>query len=85
LRRIETPAMVTAVRRYTVILTPDSEAGGFVVSVPALPGCVTEGDTTEEALANARDLIRLYITDLETHGESVPEEARQPALAVVEV
>lgn len=77
--------MVATGRRYTVVLTPDSEEGGYVVSVPALPGCVTEGDTVEEALANAQDLIRLFIEDLEAHGEPVPEETQQPELAVLEV
>jgi len=77
--------MVTTTRRYTVILAPDQEDGGYVVSVPALPGCVTEGDTIEEAMANARDLVRLYIQDLEEHGEPVPQETQQPELAVVEV
>ena len=39
-------------RRYTVLLQPDPEEGGYTVTVPALPGCVTEGDTLEEALEN---------------------------------
>jgi len=43
--------------RYTVILEKDSEEGGYTVSVPALPGCVTEGDTIEEALAMAKEAI----------------------------
>jgi predicted RNase H-like HicB family nuclease len=71
--------------RCTVLLASDPEEGGYVVSVPALPGCLTEGDTVEEALVNAQDLIRLYIQDLEAHGEHVPEETQQPELAVVEV
>jgi predicted RNase H-like HicB family nuclease len=38
----------------TVILIPDQEVGGYTVEVPSLPRCITEGDTVEEALANAR-------------------------------
>jgi antitoxin HicB len=77
--------MAATVRRYSVVLAPDREEGGFVASVPALPGCVTEGDTRDEALANVRDLIQLYIEDLEAHGEPVPEETDQPQLLLVEV
>ena len=39
-----------------MVLDPDEE-GGYTVTVPALPGCVTEGDTREEALANIREAI----------------------------
>ena len=42
--------------RYTVLLEPE-EDGGCVVSVPALPGCISQGDTREEALANIREAI----------------------------
>ena len=51
-------------KRYTVLLTPDAEAGGYAVTVPTLPGCVTEGDTLEEALENTKDAIALYLKDL---------------------
>ena len=74
-----------AMRRYTVMLLPDSEDGGYTVIVPALPGCVTEGDNIEEALENARDAIRLYLDDLEAEGEPIPVESAPPELAAVEV
>jgi predicted RNase H-like HicB family nuclease len=73
------------VRRYTVVLAPDPDAGGYTVSVPALPGCVTEGDTLEEALTNAKDAIQVYLEDLEASGEPIPEERERPELALVEV
>ena len=47
--------------RYTVVLEPDEEGQGYTVRVPALPGCVTEGRTREEALANAREAITGFI------------------------
>jgi predicted RNase H-like HicB family nuclease len=72
-------------RRYTVILTPEREEGGYSVSVPALPGCYTQGETVEEALNNARDAISLYLEDVIASGEPVPEEAAPPELATVEV
>ena len=59
---------------YTIILDPDPEDGGFTVTVPALPGCITEGDTREEALANAREAILLYIESLLADGEPIPED-----------
>ena len=43
--------------RLTVVLTPDEEDGGFVAECPAIPGCVSEGDTLEEALENVREAI----------------------------
>ena len=51
---------------YTVLFTPDEEVGGFTVEVPALPGCLTEGDTLAEAKINAKEAIELY---LETFAE----------------
>lgn len=54
-------------RRYTLLLIPDSEEGGYTVRVPALPGLTTEGDTLEEAIANARDAIAVWITDFCTN------------------
>jgi predicted RNase H-like HicB family nuclease len=65
-------------------LLPDPEDGGYTVTVPTLPGCITEGDSFEEALAHARDAIRLYLADVEAAGDPVPEEVAPPALATVE-
>jgi len=57
-----------------VILIPDPEIGGYVVEVPSLPGCFTQGDTVDEALANAREAIDLHIESMRAHGEEVPED-----------
>jgi antitoxin HicB len=59
---------------YTVILEREAD-GGYVVTVPALPGCVTQGDTREEALRNVREAIELYIEDCREAGDPVPQEA----------
>ena len=72
-------------RRYSILLIPDPEDGGYTATVPALPGCVTEGDTLEEVLENIRDAIRLYLEDVEASGEQVPVEVASPQLATVEV
>jgi antitoxin HicB len=76
-----------AVRRYTVVLTPDEEDGGYTVTVPAISGCFTEGDTVEEALENARDVIRLFLEELVASGQAIPGESRliEPTLALVDV
>ena len=62
--------------KCTVILERD-EDGYFVASVPALPGCFTQGKTLEEVMANIKEAIELYIKDLKEHGEEVPEDTTQ--------
>ncbi len=60
---------------YTVVLETERE-GGFVVSVPALPGCFTQGDSRAEALKNAREAITAYIEELRARGDDIPIEVR---------
>ena len=55
--------------RLKVILEPSDE-GGYTVSVPALPGCISEGDSRDEALQNIREAIELYLEV----DDSVPSE-----------
>ena len=70
---------------YTVLLTPDQEEGGYVVTVPALPGCVTQGDTLEDALQRVREAIQCHIEGLQADGLPIPQEQESPALVKVEV
>ncbi|PIT84725.1 hypothetical protein COU37_02150 [Candidatus Micrarchaeota archaeon CG10_big_fil_rev_8_21_14_0_10_45_29] len=56
--------------KYSVVLKEDKEDGGYVAIVPELPGCISDGDTKEEALKNIRDAIRLYL-------ESIANETRK--------
>ena len=72
-------------RRYTVLLIEDPDVGGYTAIVPALPECVTEGDTVEEVLCRARELIRGHIESRSASGEAVPEEPVAIRLASVEV
>lgn len=46
--------------KLKIVLEP-TEEGGFTVTVPVLPGCISEGETREEALANIREAIELYL------------------------
>jgi len=57
---------------YTVILQREND-GGYVVTVPVLPGCVSQGDTREEALRNIREAIEVYVEDCRAAGDPVPE------------
>lgn len=50
--------------RFKVVLEPSDE-GGFTVYVPSLPGCVSEGESEQEALANIREAIALYLEPVE--------------------
>ena len=52
----------------TVVLEP-SDDGGFTAVVPSLPGCISEGDTREEAVANIREAIELYLSPVDDDRE----------------
>jgi predicted RNase H-like HicB family nuclease len=60
--------------RYTVILEQEKD-GGYVAIAPALPGCISQGDNRDEALANIREAISLYLEDCREAGDPVPTEA----------
>jgi predicted RNase H-like HicB family nuclease len=70
---------------YTILLEPDSDLGGYTVTVPALPGCVTQGETLEEAITMAKDAIRLFIETLIDAGEQVPLEDEHPQTITISV
>jgi len=59
--------------RYTVILQKE-EDGGYVATVPVLPGCVSQGNTRDEALKNVEEAIEVYLQDVRAAGENVPVE-----------
>jgi len=61
--------------QFTVFLHPQPE-GGYTVLVPALPEVVTEGDTREEALANAREAIELVLEMYRDDGRDIPDDVR---------
>lgn len=68
--------------QFTVIVERD-EDGLFVVSVPALPGCHTQGETYDESLKNIREAIRLYIDALRDLGEPIPVEVGTTKVRVI--
>jgi len=65
-----------------VILEVEPE-GGYHVSCPSLPGCHSQGETIDEALANIREAIELYIEDLVENGEVVPEDSLDRVIVVI--
>lgn len=60
---------------FSVIYEAASE-GGYVVYVPVLPGCHTQGETLEEAERNIREAISVYLESLLSHKERLPQETR---------
>jgi len=60
---------------FTVFFEPAAE-GGYVVTCPALPGLVTEGDTLAEARKMARDAIRAYLESLRKDGQAIPNDPK---------
>ena len=68
--------------RYTVLVA--AEDGAYVVRVPALPGCFTQGRTVDEALTRAREAIAGHVAALRDLGEPVPVESAPPIVASVD-
>ena len=61
--------------QYTYKLHLQKEAeGGFTVIIPSLPGCITMGDTLEEAVEMAKEAIELYIEELKDRGLEIPDD-----------
>ncbi|MFC2045955.1 type II toxin-antitoxin system HicB family antitoxin [Chloroflexota bacterium] len=61
---------------FKVLLEPDQEVGGYVVSCPALPGCYTQGDTIDEALENAKEAILLCLEDMVAQQQPIPDVSK---------
>ena len=61
---------------FKVLLESDADAGGYVVSCPALPGCYTQGDTIDEALENIEEAILLCLEDMMAQNEPIPDMSK---------
>lgn len=70
--------------KYTVIFEP-AEEGGYVVSVPALPGCVSEGDTFEEAVEMIKDAMKGYLAVLKKEGLEIPKEEDEVVVTKISI
>ena len=71
--------------RYSVMLYWDDETQAWTAEVPVLDGVATCGDTVEEALEMARELIALTVTGLREDGDSVPQETIPAQLHTLDV
>lgn len=74
----------TKLLTYTVFFER-AEEGGYIAKVPALPGCVSQGETFEQAKENVKDAIAGCIEVLKEDGDEVPEEKKEHIAATVEV
>lgn len=67
--------------RFRVIITLD-EDGYYVAEVPALPGCISQGKTREEAISNIKDAIAGYLASLKKHDEPIPPPIEEELVEV---
>ena len=73
------------VYQYTAIFEPDEKEGGFTVTIPTLPGCISEGGTFEEAAKNIKEAASLYIEVMEKNKTEIPLETRGAVIAPIEI
>lgn len=64
----------TQIQAYPFTIRPLSEAdgGGFLIEYPDLPGCISDGETPEEAMSNGADAVKAYLLDCVAHGDPLP-------------
>ena len=66
---------------YRVLIEQD-EDGAFVAECPALPGCISEGATRAQAVANIRDAMKGYLESLRAHNEPIPPSIHEETVEV---
>lgn len=71
--------------QYTAIFEPDKRAGGFTVTIPSLPGCISEGDTFEEAAKNIEEAASLYLEVMKKSKEEIQEKDSGIIIAPIQV
>ena len=67
--------------KFRVIIQQD-EDGAFVVEVPALPGCLSQGRTRTEAIENIKEAIAAYLESLDAHAEAIPSPISEEIVEV---
>lgn len=75
---------VAQLSTYTAVFEPARE-GGYTVTVPALPGCISEGDTFEEAYENIREATELYLEELRPRPKTPAPPRDLPVVAPIQV
>lgn len=61
---------------FKVFLEHESDAGGYVVKCPSLPGCYSQGETVEDALENIKEAILLCLEDMQAQKHPIPDTSR---------
>jgi antitoxin HicB len=71
------------IQGYAIVIEPlpAEDGGGFIATVPDLPGCMSDGETPQEALANVDDAIRTWIEAAQDLGHKIPAPSRRFALS----
>jgi antitoxin HicB len=61
-------------KMYRIVMKKEPE-GGYTVTVPTLPGCITYGENVDEAISMAEEAIELYIEELQSRGDEIPDDS----------
>jgi predicted RNase H-like HicB family nuclease len=61
---------------FKIMLEPDEESGGYVVTCPSIPGCYSQGDTIDEAIANIKEAILLCLEDMESQHLEIHDSSK---------
>ncbi len=69
--------------KYRVLIEPD-EDGIYVAECPSLPGCVSQGETRDQALRNIHEAIEGYLASLRAHGEPIPPAITEDTVEIPE-
>ena len=83
--RITRKKLTHKVYQYTAVFEPAEERGGFTVTIPSLPGCISEGETFEEALENIKEAASLYLEDIKEEEKDIYREGKSIIVAPIEV
>lgn len=77
--------IVRKIYQYTAVFEPDKKSGGFTVTIPSLPGCISEGDTFEQAAANIKEAAELYLEVVKQEKTVIPQEEAGVVVAPIQV
>ena len=58
---------------FNISILPDKEGGGYLIEFPDLPGCISDGDTIDEAIANGKDALSCWIETAKQNGDEIPQ------------
>lgn len=73
---------VAKIFQYTAVFEPE-KTGGYSVTIPVLPGCISQGETFEEALANIKEAAELYLEDLKN--SEIPQETSPIVISPINI